>query len=867
VRNRALRQVVLMCVAALTLPSAALARTDTLTYSSAGEYQFVVPAWAGPSLQVVAVGGKGGAAAGGSPGLDGTGGHGAHVQGTLPITVGKTLYLEVGGNGTDCNGHVRSCAGGGGGASDVRTQPRSANLTPTDPRVLIAGGGGGGGRIGGAGGDAGMPGGATSGGAAGAPDGTGLGGGTDTACTSPGANGTLGSGGIGAYEFNFFAPGGDNGGGAGGDGEGFLGGGGGGGGLNGGGGGGGASEVGGCGNNPGGGGGGGSSRVPAGGSKSIDTTGQTMISISYADSRHTTSLSLSAPSSGTAGTAIAAPSVSSALSGGVSPGGTITWSVYGPSATAPTSCSGWAVVGTATVSANGTYHPSGGFTPITGAGNYWWLASYSGDNANTDVTSTCGAGMTETTVAAAQPSLSLSAPSSGAEGTLISPSSVSGALSGGPLTGGTVTFWVYGPAATAPTSCSGWQPVGTANVSGNGTYHPSGGFHPETGAGNYWWYASYSGDANDAGASSTCGAGMTETAVVAAQPSVSLSAPSSGALGTAISASSVSAALGGGDNPAGTITFTVFGPQASPPALCSSGGTPVGTATVSNNGTYHPSAAFTPNARGNYWWYASYGGDSHDAGAGSACGAGMAETTVPGVTTTLSLSAPSSGTKGSTIAASSVTAALSGGTGPGGMVTFTVFGPQASAPTSCSSGGTTVGTASVSDNGAHHPSAGFMPTASGNYWWYVSYSGDAINSPSFSGCGAAMLKTTVGTGSGGTGGSGSARLGAASVRGTMVTLPISCSAGRPCALQFKLIVVETIRGGKVIAVTARQRVRHRTVTIGQALVHVKAGGNARLALRLNRTGRALLKHHAPLHALLVVTLSGRQVAKKRVTIR
>jgi hypothetical protein len=859
-----------MCVAALTLPSVALARTDTLTYPSSGEYQFVVPAWAGPSLQVVAVGGRGGNAAGGCPGCDGTGGHGAHVQGTLPITVGETVYLEVGGNGADCNGNVRACAGGGGGASDVRTQPRSAGLTPTDPRVLIAGGGGGGGRIGGAGGDAGMPGGATTGGAAGVPDGTGLGGGTNTVCTSAGANGTLGSGGIGAYEFNFYVPGGDNGGAAGGDGDNTLGGGGGGGGLNGGGGGGGTSEFNGCGGAaPGGGGGGGSSLVPAGGSKSIDTTGQTMISISYADSRHTTSLSLSAPSSGTAGTAISAPSVSSALSGGVSPGGTITWSVYGPSATAPTTAcgSGWQQVGTATVSGNGTYHPSVGFTPTTGAGNYWWYASYSGDNTNTDVTSTCGAGMTKTTVATAQPSVSLSAPSSGAEGTLIPPSSVSAVLSGGPLTSSTLRFFVYGPSATAPTSCSSWQAVGTAAVSGPGTYHPSGGFKPETGAGNYWWYASYDGDSNDAPASSTCGAGMAETTVSAAQPSLSLSVPSSGSRGGAIAASSVSGALGGGDNPAGTITFTVFGPQATPPASCSSGGTPLGTATTSGNGTYHPSAAFTPNARGNYWWYASYGGDSTNAGAGSTCGAGMAETTVPGVTTTLSLSAPSSGTTGIAISASSVTAALSGGAGPGGMVTFTVFGPQASPPADCSAGGTTVGTASVADNGAYHPSATFRPTATGNYWWYVSYGGDAANNPSASGCGAGMLETTVGAGSGGPGGTGSARLGATTVTGSTVTLPISCSASGPCTLQLKLTVVETIRGGKVTAVTARHTVRHRTVTIGQASVHVKAGGNARLALALNRTGRALLKHHSPLHALLVVTASGKTIAKKHVTIR
>src|SRR4051812_46155539 len=81
----AVAAVLLACTAALTLPGAALARTDTITYSS-GEHTFVVPPWAGASLTVVAVGGRGGNAAGGC--CDGAGGHGAHVQATLPITAG-----------------------------------------------------------------------------------------------------------------------------------------------------------------------------------------------------------------------------------------------------------------------------------------------------------------------------------------------------------------------------------------------------------------------------------------------------------------------------------------------------------------------------------------------------------------------------------------------------------------------------------------------------------------------------------------------------------------------------------------------------------------------------------------------------------
>src|SRR5262249_62340661 len=63
--------------------------------------------------------------------------------------------------------------------------------------------------------------------------------------------------------------------------------------------------------------------------------------------------------------------------------------------------------------------------------------------------------------------------------------------------------------------------------------------------------------------------------------------------------------------PTGTITYTYF-QQASAPSSCTSGGTSIGTATVSANGAYSPSAGFTPTIAGNYWLYASYNGDTHN---------------------------------------------------------------------------------------------------------------------------------------------------------------------------------------------------------------------------------------------------------------
>jgi hypothetical protein len=126
--------------------------------------------------------------------------------------------------------------------------------------------------------------------------------------------------------------------------------------------------------------------------------------------------------------------------------------------------------------------------------------------------------------------------------------------------------------------------------------------------------------------------------LAAARPAMSLSAPATGSAGNAIAASAIKAALSGGSSPSGTITFKVFGPQASAPSSCTSGGTPLGSATVSGNGTYSPPAAFTPSAAGGYWWYASYSGDAHNRPAVSACGASM-PTTLVGTTTATTLSA------------------------------------------------------------------------------------------------------------------------------------------------------------------------------------------------------------------------------------
>ena len=236
--------------------SSAGAETQTFTHTGA-EQTFVVPGGV-TSIEVLAIGGRGGEAAG-TPG-----GAAAKVSADLTVTPGQTLYVEVGGEGQDVTGATIGAggfngggaggagAGGGGGASDIRTSPRSAGLSPETRLVVAPGGGGGAGNgnsLGGSGGDAGAP---------GEPDeeGTNFGGGAGTAseggdggegCASTGSNGQLGVAGSGGAA----GEGGANGGGGGG------------GGYYGGGGGGGGCLFG------GGGGGGGSPLVPAGGSPEL----------------------------------------------------------------------------------------------------------------------------------------------------------------------------------------------------------------------------------------------------------------------------------------------------------------------------------------------------------------------------------------------------------------------------------------------------------------------------------------------------------------------------------------------------------------------------------------------------------------------
>ena len=163
------------------------------------------------------------------------------------------------------------------------------------------------------------------------------------------------------------------------------------------------------------------------------------------------------------------------------------------------------------------------------------------------------------------------------------------------------------------------------------------------------------------------------------------------------------------------------------PAVCASGGTNGATFSFTALGTCIVNATQPGNAN---WNAAAPVAQSFAVGKASP---------------TLSVSAPATGTVGTTIAAASITATLGSSSGGNATapITFKVFGPQAAAPTTCTSGGTTVGTATPAGDGFYQSSGSFTPSGAGTYWWYVSSPLDTNNNAAASACNSPSMTQTV----------------------------------------------------------------------------------------------------------------------------
>jgi hypothetical protein len=88
-----------------------------------------------------------------------------------------------------------------------------------------------------------------------------------------------------------------------------------------------------------------------------------------------------------------------------------------------------------------------------------------------------------------------------------------------------------------------------------------------------------------------------------------------------------------------------------------------------------------------------------------------------------------------------------------------------------------------------------------------------------------------------------------------VSVPLTCSrqAAGGCTITLRLTVVETLRGGRVLAVAAARRTVRRTVTVGASTVRLRPGQRFTATVTLNAAGRRLLAQRRRLTARLSVT--------------
>jgi len=204
------------------------------------------------------------------------------------------------------------------------------------------------------------------------------------------------------------------------------------------------------------------------------------------------------------------------LSGGNNPTGTITFKLY---PAADRTCSGHPeFTSTGTVSGNGDY-TSRSLVP-SAAGDYRWVASYSGDSSNHPAGPT-GCGDTAETATVRPAGITPDVPTfstTTSRPDLGGPLHDTAHLAGGVDPGGTITFELYGP---DDQTCS--KPpafVTTVAVSGNGDYRSPAFVIPVPGT--YRWVVTYSGDVLNAAVGPTACGDPAEIASVSATPTPNL---------------------------------------------------------------------------------------------------------------------------------------------------------------------------------------------------------------------------------------------------------------------------------------------------------------------------------------------------------
>jgi hypothetical protein len=182
------------------------------------------------------------------------------------------------------------------------------------------------------------------------------------------------------------------------------------------------------------------------------------------------------------------------LSGGHAPNGSVTFHLYDPG---HMNCSGTPTyIQTVTVAGDGSYSTTN-TTPANRSGTWSWIASYTGDANNKGSSSGCG--QETVSVTKASPTLATTPSPGGTVGAVVL--NDSGQLSGGDAPSGSVTFHLYD---SGHKDCSGTPTyIQTVTVAGDGSY-PTTNTTFANRSGTWNWIASYTGDANNNGVTSTC---------------------------------------------------------------------------------------------------------------------------------------------------------------------------------------------------------------------------------------------------------------------------------------------------------------------------------------------------------------------------
>ncbi len=183
-------------------------------------------------------------------------------------------------------------------------------------------------------------------------------------------------------------------------------------------------------------------------------------------------------------------------------GGSIVFRLYGPSDSP--NCAGSAIFTSAAVAVHGpgTYGPV--TTTVANAGSYYWIATYSGDPKNNGVAGACGAGGETSAVTKASPAISTVAVATdnALPGTSVKDTATVTGLSANAT--GTVTFAIYSN-NSCTTLVTTLGPVAIGTVTGGTATAVSPAYTGITAAGDYFFIASYSGDANNKAVAGKCG--------------------------------------------------------------------------------------------------------------------------------------------------------------------------------------------------------------------------------------------------------------------------------------------------------------------------------------------------------------------------